>query len=68
MRRMYWNATHGQKMLLAFIDSGMIQLIDFELRPYDQMVPFDRDALVAIDDINPQPVVPTLSYKLDEAA
>jgi hypothetical protein len=32
------------KKLLGFFESAMLQLFDFELRPIDQMVPFDRDA------------------------
>jgi hypothetical protein len=32
------------KKLLGFFESGMLQLFDFELRPIDQMVPFDRAA------------------------
>jgi len=38
---------HVPKKLLDFFHQDMLQLFDFELRPYrsNDMIPFDRDAL-----------------------
>jgi len=39
---------HVPKKSLDFFDSDMLQHFDVELRPYDQIIPFDRDALESI--------------------